>query len=570
MSPIPDPTADVLAADVLATDVLAAAQRRQAEQALAHLSPFEIKARLLALATDSARRRNTPLLDAGRGNPNWVATTPRAAFFLLGEFALAEARRVWVERDFGGAPEHHGIAERCERFVIERADHEGADLLRGTLAYGRELGFEPDDFVHELTDGILGDHYPGPDRIGVHVERLVREYLADELLEGTPPVGELDLFATEGGTAAICYVFDSLATNLVLRPGDRVALMVPAFTPYLEIPRLDRYGLEVVEISASGVDAEGEPTWQFPPEEVDKLADPSVKALFVINPSNPPSVMLAPQTLEHLERIVATANPSLIIVTDDVYGTFVPGFRSIMDVLPANTIAIYSFSKYFGATGWRLGVVAVYRDNVVDQLIAALPTESLARLDHRYECITTRTADISFIDRMVADSRQVALNHTAGLSLPQQVQMALFAVFALLDLGGEYKARTREIVTQRLVALYEGLGVALAPDSLRAGYYAEIDLMRWARHRFGPEFTQWMTENFEPVDPVMRLAEDEGVVLLHGGGFSAPVWSVRVSLANLDDSGYTEVGNALTRVFDRYHRLFTARVGAEPSPGETA
>ena len=560
MNPVPGPTADVIAA----------AQRRQDERALGHLSPFEIKARLLALATEAAQRRNTPMLDAGRGNPNWVATTPRAAFFLLGEFALDEARRVWVEPDFGGAPAHTGIAERCERFVIDHPDHEGADLLRGTLAYGRELGFESDDFVYELTDGILGDHYPGPDRIGIHVERLVREYLADELLEGTPPVGELDLFATEGGTAAICYVFDSLATNLVLQPGDRVALMVPAFTPYLEIPRLDRYGLDVVEINASGVDAAGEPTWQFPPEEIDKLADPSVKALFVINPSNPPSVMLAPQTLDHLVRLVETANPNLIVVTDDVYGTFVPGFRSIMDVLPANTIAIYSFSKYFGATGWRLGVVALYRDNVIDRTIAALPTESLARLDRRYECITTRTADISFIDRMVADSRQVALNHTAGLSLPQQVHMALFAVFALLDLGGDYKTRTREIVTQRLVALYQGLGVALAPDSLRAGYYAEIDLMRWARHRYGPAFVQWMAETFEPVDPVMRLAEDEGVVLLHGGGFSAPVWSVRVSLANLDDAAYTEVGRALTRVFDRYHALFSARARAGQAPTESA
>ena len=187
-----------------------------------------------------------------------------------------------------------------------------------------------------------------------------------------------------------------------------------------------------------------------------------------------------------------------------------------------------------------------------------------------YECITTRTADISFIDRMVADSRQVALNHTAGLSLPQQVQMALFAVFALLDRGGAYKARTREIVTRRLVALYEGLGVALAPDALRAGYYAEIDLMRWARHRYGPEFVAWLAETFEPVDPVMRLAEDEGVVLLHGGGFSAPVWSVRVSLANLDDACYTEVGNALTRVFDRYHGLFSPREGSVAGPVETA
>ena len=65
-----------------------------------------------------------------------------------------------------------------------------------------------------------------------------------------------------------------------------------------------------------------------------------------------------------------------------------------MDVLPANTIAIYSFSKYFGATGWRLGVVALYRDSVLDRAIAALPPDDLAVLDCRYESISTATRDI--------------------------------------------------------------------------------------------------------------------------------------------------------------------------------
>ena len=203
----------------------------------------------------------------------------------------------------------------------------------------------------------------------------------------------------------------------------------------------------------------------------------------MVNPSNPPSVMLAPATLGRIAEIVATTNPDLIIVTDDVYGTFVPGFRSLLDVVPANTIAIYSFSKYFGATGWRLGIVALYRDNVIDRQIAELPPGRLAELDRRYECISTATDEIGFIDRMVADSRQVALNHTAGLSLPQQVQMALFAIFALLDTDQSYRRCTRAIVTRRLAKLYEGLGVVLPLDTLRAGYYAEIDLARWARHR---------------------------------------------------------------------------------------
>ncbi len=33
-------------------------------------------------------------------------------------------------------------------------------------------------------------------------------------------------------------------------------------------------------------------------------------------------------------------------------------------------------------------------------------------------------SSLSFMERVVADSRLVALNHTAGLSTPQQVQMA--------------------------------------------------------------------------------------------------------------------------------------------------
>ena len=56
-----------------------------------------------------------------------------------------------------------------------------------------------------------------------------------------------------------------------------------------------------------------------------------------------------------LVKLVKTKRPDLLILTDDVYGTFVPGFRSLMADLPRNTIGVYSYSKYFGCTGWRLG-----------------------------------------------------------------------------------------------------------------------------------------------------------------------------------------------------------------------
>ena len=35
-----------------------------------------------------------------------------------------------------------------------------------------------------------------------------------------------------------------------------------------------------------------------------------------------------------------------------------------MCTLPYNTLGVYSYSKYFGVTGWRLGVVELEKDNV--------------------------------------------------------------------------------------------------------------------------------------------------------------------------------------------------------------
>ena len=54
---------------------------------LSKLSPFELKDTLIKLASSDASRT---MLNAGRGNPNFLATRPREAFFRLGEFALAE------------------------------------------------------------------------------------------------------------------------------------------------------------------------------------------------------------------------------------------------------------------------------------------------------------------------------------------------------------------------------------------------------------------------------------------------------------------------------------------------
>jgi aspartate 4-decarboxylase len=514
------------------------------------LSPFELKDKLIQLAGDASRQSAQTMLNAGRGNPNWIATTPRVAFFTLGSFAIQESKRVWDEPDLGGMPEKSGIAKRLADFLAKDRNAPGVGLIQAAIEFAvKEFKFDADAFVHELIDSIIGDHYPYPDRMLVHAERVVHEYLIKEMCGAKAPAGKFDIFAVEGGTAAMCYIFDSLLVNHLLHRGDKVALALPMFTPYIEVCHLDRFHFDVVAINASELSSsDGRHTWQCPDAEIDKLKDPSIKALFFVNPSNPPSVAMRPSSMERLANLIQTKRPDLIVVTDDVYGTFVPGFRSLMAEVPHNTIGVYSFSKYFGCTGWRLGVVAIHQDNIFDKAIAMLPENIRRELNARYGSLTLHPEQLKFIDRMVADSRCVALNHTAGLSLPQQVQMTLFSLFALLDKDDRYKKLTKEIVQRRLKALWAGMNLPLPPDPMRADYYATLDIMVWAEKIHGPAFVEFLKKNYHPFDVLFALAEKFSTVLLNGSGFAGPDWSVRVSLANLPDEAYSKIGEQLTTV----------------------
>jgi aspartate 4-decarboxylase len=519
---------------------------------LHHLSPFELKDELIRLARDGSLNKSgtATMLNAGRGNPNWVATTPREAYHLLGQFALQESKRVWDEPDLGGMPKGTGCAARLRAFLDVSGDTPGVHLLGRSLDYAvRVLRFHDDNFVLELIDASVGDNYPVPDRMLPHGEQIVHRFLQREMCDDRPPPGRFDLYAVEGGTAAMCYLFQSLMRNRVLRRGDTIALGTPIFTPYLEIPHLEDFGLETILVEQSTL-IDGRHLWQYPDAELDKLADPKVKAFFLVNPSNPASFAMQQESIDRLVTLVRTKRPDLIILTDDVYGTFVPHFRSLAADLPHNTLLVYSYSKYFGCTGWRLGVIALHEENVIDEAIARLPAADREALRKRYESLTLTPEKLKFIDRVVADSRAVALNHTAGLSLPQQLQMTLFSLFALLDEGDKYKQRCQNIIRTRLEKLAEALGVAIPPDELRAGYYVDLDLGLYGQRTLGAEFVEYLEKHHDPLEIVLALARRYGTVLLNGSGFAGPPWAARVSLANLETKDYGEIGAHLREVFE--------------------
>jgi aspartate 4-decarboxylase len=450
-------------------------------------------------------------------------------------------------------PKAKDIARRLSAWLEKHPESPGAGFLGALVPWaGERFGFDADSFVHELVDSIIGDNYPVPDRMLVHNEQIVHEYLQWAMCGPPRPAGRFHLYAVEGGTAAMCYIFKSMKSNRLLNPGDTIALATPIFTPYLEMPHLEDYDLNIVPVRTRQ-----ENHFQFEDDELEKLLDPEIKAFFVVNPGNPSAVALSPESIAKVGEVLER-RPELMLLTDDVYGTFVPGFRSLLGAFPYNTIGVYSYSKYFGCTGWRLGVIAVHEDNLFDRLIAAHPESTLKALDKRYSALTLEPRKIRFIDRIVADSRDVALNHTAGLSLPQQVMMTLFSLYELMDSKKYYQKACIGIVRQRVRATLEGLGIEAEPNEWFDYYYGLIDLEFLARKYVGEDVVKWMKKNIHPLDFAFRLAEEHGIVLLNGGGFDAPNWSVRVSFANLDDHVYDDIGRAVRAVARSYRAEFEA------------
>jgi len=61
----------------------------------------------------------------------------------------------------------------------------------------------------------------------------------------------------------------------------------------------------------------------------------------------------------------------------------------------------------------------MHENDVVGTRIAALPPVDGRMLNERCASLSIDPARLKFIDRLAADTRNVALNHTAGLSTPQ-------------------------------------------------------------------------------------------------------------------------------------------------------
>jgi aspartate/methionine/tyrosine aminotransferase len=181
----------------------------------------------------------------------------------------------------------------------------------------------------------------------------LREALADKVTRRNAyEVRPDQVVVTQGGIQALYLVLRAL-----LEPGDEVLLPDPAWPNYRMIAHL--LGARVLSYPLV---AEG----SFLPrlEDLERLATPRTRAILVNSPSNPLGTVVSRELMEGL--LDFARERGLWFISDEVYDEVVYDdvFVSAGSLAEADDrlVSIYSFSKVYAMTGWRVGYLVAPPD----------------------------------------------------------------------------------------------------------------------------------------------------------------------------------------------------------------
>jgi aspartate aminotransferase len=181
----------------------------------------------------------------------------------------------------------------------------------------------------------------------------LREALADKVTRRNSYEARPEqVVVTQGGIQALYLVLLAL-----LEPGDEVLLPDPAWPNFRMIAHL--LGARAVSYPLV---AQGD----FLPrlEDLERLVTPRTRAILVNSPSNPLGTVLPRELLETL--LAFARQRGLWFVSDEVYDevVFDDLFVSAGSVADAGDrlVSIYSFSKVYAMTGWRVGYLVAPPD----------------------------------------------------------------------------------------------------------------------------------------------------------------------------------------------------------------
>ncbi|CAN5913183.1 pyridoxal phosphate-dependent aminotransferase [soil metagenome] len=218
-------------------------------------------------------------------------------------------------------------------------DHGAINLSQGFPDFNcpQELA----DLVNHYVQHGYNQYAPMP---GVPVlrEKISRK---TALVYGPTPDPLTEVTVTSGATEAL-YA----AVTAVVRPGDEVIILEPAYDLYVPAVRLNGGVPVLVPLTLPDFSVD----WDL----VKSRITPRTRLIMLNTPHNPSGAVLSRQDLDTLAELLENTN--IFVVSDEVYEHIVfdgQQHHSLLThpALAARSFVISSFGKTYHTTGWKIG-----------------------------------------------------------------------------------------------------------------------------------------------------------------------------------------------------------------------
>jgi len=287
------------------------------------------------------------------------------------------------------------------------------------------------------------------------------------------PAGHDWIAVTVGAMEGL--ILSMLAT---LDPGDEVLVPDPGYTNFIGQVRL-----------ASGraisynVDP---PDFRIDVADLRRAVSERTRAILLCSPSNPTGGVLRRGNLEEIAEVAREHD--LLVYSDETYEALVyDGVEHVsigsLPNMAERTVSVFSFSKAYAMTGWRVGYVVappplVERMNVLQEHLVSCASSisqhaALAALTGPQDCVTEMRAAYDERRRFLVE----ALKAIPGFTCPKPAG-AFYAFPDVRCLGGGSDAIADRLLHEARVATVPGTAFNSRGEGfLRIGYAASMDLL---------------------------------------------------------------------------------------------
>lgn len=273
----------------------------------------------------------------------------------------------------------------------------------------------------------------------------LRETLAKKLQDfnGIKATSD-EVLVTAGGVHAIY-----LAIRALINPGDKVIIFEPYWMPYHSI--LEIAGAKIFKVSLDLPAMNEDAIF----ENFSKVYSDDVKLIISNSPSNPTGIVFSEN---FYKKVLNRISSETILLSDEVYEKII--YDGLKHVSPASlnikseqVVSVYSFSKTYAMTGWRIGYLHAHK-NITKEILKLLQYTSTCVSPFIQEaCVTalTSAAVDEEVNKMVKKYayRRELLKSVKGAVIPSG------AFYSFIKIPEQYadKEFSKWVVTEKHVAV---------------------------------------------------------------------------------------------------------------------